>query len=391
MDEKKQVTESVAEIGNAVINIIKADLTGGDYSLPVNCDYKKLFKFAEMHKVTYLIAEAVLKSEDAPDEVKAVFKKELFKGSMRYSAQEKERKELSEIFARENIKFCFLKGYKLSRLYKESEKRYMLDMDVYIEKERFQDAENIIKERGYELNMYQDEKDVGYIKQPFLNIELHKELKYDYDKGYEYYKGAFSRLQSGENQSELNMTNEDFYVYIVSHSAHHFESGGTGIRNILDHYYLREKLLPLCDKAKLQEALKQTGLSAFEKRLTELSDYWFKGLSGSEDLDETAEYIFMSGVFGNQVNGYLGSILHGNDNESKALYYLKRLLPPLSQMKVRYPILRKIPLLLPIMWCVRLLSFTTSKRDVSGEIEAVNSVGEQEQERFKIFIEKNGL
>ncbi len=391
MDEKKQVTVGIVEIGKTVNNIIKADLTGGVYSLPVNCDYKKLFKFAEMHKVTYLVAEAVLKSENAPEEVKAIFKKELFKGSMRYSAQEKERKELSEIFASNNIKFCFLKGYKLSRLYKEPEKRYMLDMDVYIEKERFQDAENIIKERGYALNMYQDDKDVGYIKQPFLNIELHKELKYDYDKGYEYYKGAFSRLKSGENQYELNMTNEDFYVYIVSHSAHHFESGGTGIRNILDHYYLREKLFPLCDKEKLKNALEQTGLTVFDKRLTELSDYWFKDGVGSEDIEETAEYVFMSGVFGNQVNGYLGNILHGSSSESKALYYLKRLLPPLFQMRVRYPILKKIPLLLPIFWGVRLFSFTVSERDVSGEIDAVNSVGEQEQAKFKSFIEKNGL
>ncbi len=391
MDEKKQLTAGVIETGKTVINIIKADLTGGDYSLPVNCDYKKLFKFAEMHKVTYLIAESVLKSENVPDQIKAVFKKELFKGSMRYAAQEKERKELSDIFASEKIRFCFLKGYKLSRLYKEPEKRYMLDMDVYIEKERFRDAENIIKERGYELNMYQDEKDVGYIKQPFLNIELHKELKYDYDKGYDYYKGAFSRLQKGENEYELNMTNEDFYVYIVSHSAHHFETGGTGIRNILDHYYLQEKLLPLCNKAKLQAALEETGLALFDKRLTQLADYWFKGAEGSEDLEEIAQFIFMSGVFGNQVNLYLGNIIHGNSSNNKVLYYLKRMFPPLSQMRIRYTILKKIPLLLPVFWGVRLLSFTVSKKDVSAEMEAVGSVGEQEQMKFKSFMEKNGL
>ena len=51
------------------------------------------------------------------------------------------------------------------------------------------------------------------------------------------------------------MTNEDFYVYILSHTAHHFETAGTGIKTIIDHYYLKKKLKPLCNHQVLDKAL----------------------------------------------------------------------------------------------------------------------------------------
>ena len=392
MEENKNLTNDILNTGNIIIEIIKAELTGGEYSLPVNCDYKKLFRISENHKVTPLIADAVMKWKDAPEKVKDVFKKELFKANMRFSTQENERLELSKLFEENNIKFCFLKGYKVSRFYEKPELRYMLDMDIYIEESKFALAEEIVKNRGYELNTFGDDKDIGYIKKPFLNIELHKELKYDYDKGYDYYKGAFSRLASGESPYELNMTNEDFYVYILSHSAHHFENGGTGIRNILDHFQLKEKLLPLCDKNILDKNLNDTGLSVFNKKMNSLSDYWFKNGEMTEDIKELSDFILLSGVFGNQVNEYISGIVRGEYNESKSSYLLNRFFPPLRQMRVRYTVLGKLPWLLPFYWFVRLVSFFFSeKKEAMAEVKTLNAVDKEEKEKYKRFMQKNGL
>lgn len=392
MEEQKKLTNDILNTGNIIIEIIRAELTGGVYTLPVNCDYKKLFKMAETHKVTSLIADAVLNCDTAPDNVKEVFRKELFKANMRFSTQENERQELSRIFAENGIKYCFLKGYKVSEYYEKPELRYMLDMDVFVEKSKFSFAEEIIKSRGYELNTFGDEKDVGYIKKPFLNIELHRELKYDYDKGYDYYKGAFQRLVVGDNDCELNMTKEDFYVYILSHSAHHFQNGGTGIRNILDHFQLKEKLLPLCDADILEKNLQSTGLSVFNEKMNALADSWFKNGEQNEDIKEMSEFVFLSGVFGNQVNEYISGILRGEYSENKSSYLLNRLFPPLKQMKDRYPVLKKCPVLLPVFWIIRLFTFVISpKKYAKSEMKTLNTVDEQEKENFKKFMQKNGL
>lgn len=391
MEENKNRTQEVIKTGEIIIKILKAQLTGGEYSLPVNCDYKKLFKMAEMHKVTSLIAGAVVNDENAPQNAKDVFRKELFKANMRYSAQEKEREELSRVFSDKGIKFCFLKGYKVSRYYPDPELRFMLDMDIFVEDDKASLAEEIIKERGYELNTFGDDKDVGYIKKPFLNVEIHKELKYDYDKGYSYYKGAFDRLVEGELPGEMHMTDEDFYVYILSHTAHHFETGGTGIKNVLDHYYMKEKHLRKCKGETLYTALESIGLADFSRKLDALADHWFKNEKNEDDIHEMAEYIFLSGVFGNEANEYLSGILRGEYTEKRLSYLLRRAFPPLSQMKVRYKILAKFPFLLPLMWCVRLFSFTGAKKKVSSEIDTMNSIDDTQKEKFQSFMRKNGL
>ena len=197
---------------------------------------------------------------------------------------------------------------------------------------------------------------------------------------------------AGDNACELNMTNEDFYVYILSHSAHHFENGGTGIRNILDHFYLKEKLLPLCDESTLSENLESTGLSVFNEKMNKLSDCWFKNDAMTDDRKELSDFILLSGVFGNQVNEYISGIIRGEYDESKSSYLLRRILPPLKQMKVRYTILEKLPFALPIFWIIRLLSFLFSrKKDAVSEVRTMNSVDKQEKENYKRFMQKNGL
>lgn len=391
MKENQVSTQEITAVGKIIIDIIKADLAGADYSIPADVDFKKLYTLADIHRVAPLIAQAVLSCEAAPEDIKSVFKKELFKVSIRYETQMKERSELSRLFSENSIKHCFLKGDKLSRFYKRAELRFMLDMDVYVEQKSFEKAEKLLIQRGYELNTFSDDKDVGYIKKPFLNIELHKELKYDYDKGYEYYKGAFERLSAVDGTCELNMTNEDFYVYILSHSAHHFETAGTGIRNILDHYYLKTKLKPLCDGELLKNNLGAVGLTVFNEKMDRLSAVWFENDAVSDDIAEMSDYVLLSGVFGNKVNHYMSGILRGEYNEKKSSFILSRLFPSRAHLQGRYPVLIKYPFLLPFIWIIRIFSAVFGKKDVGAEIENMNSVSDEEKLNFTEFMRKNGL
>ncbi len=390
MEDKKQATNEVLAMGGIIIDILRAQITGNDYSLPVDVDFGKLYKLCEIHKVTSMVAPVVA-SSDAPAEVKAMFKKQLFRCAARHTAQEQEREELTRVFSDSGIHHCFLKGFKVSQYYDEPEMRFMLDMDVYIEPTKIEDASQIMKDRGYEIYIAEDDKDIGFMKKPFLNIELHKELKYDYDKGYEYYKGAFERLKSSGNSLALDMEKEDFYVYILSHTAHHFETAGTGIRSIVDHYYLRKKLRPECDEEKLENGLLSTGLTTFSERLDKLCDYWFCGGGSDENTNEIADYIILSGVYGTQANEYLSGIRRGEYSEKKSSYFIARLFPGLKSMQIRYPVLKKVPFLLPLFWLVRLVSALFDRENLTAEMRTVNSATEEEKSQFVAFLEKNGL
>lgn len=390
-NNKTEISRDVLRTGRIIVDAIKCQLNGDTYEFPEDTDFKKIYKLSERHKVTPLVANTVVNCACADEEVKKVFRKELFRCAARYSAQEKEAEELTTIFVKEKIKHNFLKGMKVARFYDNPDMRFMLDMDVYIEPSKVDEVKKILENRGYAYDNYEDEKDAGYVKKPFLNFELHKELKYDYDKGYEYYKGASERMVTAENGYTMNMTNEDFYVYILSHAAHHFEKAGTGIKTVVDHFYLKGKLKPLCDEGLLKDALEKTGLLLFSERMDALCEYWFGSAQGDDSLAEMGDYIILSGVFGNETNDYLSGIIRGDYTEKKSSYFLARLFLPYKFMKKRYPILKKLPFLLPLMWVVRLFSALVNKDKYVQEAQNINSVDSGLKDERIDFLKKNGF
>lgn len=390
LDRSEKTTEDITQTGEIVISAIKAYITGCDFEFPENTDFEKLYKLAQSHRVTAMVAPAVMKSKIADGQVKSAFSKELFKTAARYSAQEKEREDISKAFSDNQIPHCFLKGAKVGAYYDNPDCRFMLDMDLYVDSEKFQDAEKNLLSRGYEISSNSDDKDTIFIKKPFLIVELHKELKYDYDKGYDYYKGAFRRMNDG-NGFAMNMTNEDFYVYILSHTAHHFEVAGTGIKSIVDHYYLRKNLNPLCDSVLLEKALKEIGLYEFAEKMDKLSDFWFKNGECDNLTKEMSDYIILSGVFGNETNGYISGILRGEYSQNTESYFIKRLFPSLKRMRFRYKVLNKYPFLLPVFWGIRLISSVTDASRIAGETKTIISTDDSAKERQKEFFDKLGL
>ena len=351
--------EYISEDGFSVLWFPKrAIFRGEEFEFPENADFEKIYRLGQKHRVTAMVAPIVMNSQLADSKVKGIFSKELFKTAARYSAQEKEREDISRLFSDNEIPHCFLKGSKVSVYYDNPDCRFMVDMDLYVDAEKMQDAEKILLNRGYEISSNSDDKDTIFVKKPFLTVELHKELKYDYDKGYDYYKGAFERMNYGDGFA-MNMTNEDFYVYILSHVAHHIETAGTGIKSIVDHYYLRKNLKPKCDSEVLKKALEEIGLATFEEKIDGICDFWFENGESDGLIEEMTEYILLSGVFGNEANNYINDIIR-TDNNTDA-YFIRRLFPPLKKLKFRYEILNKYPFLLPAFWGIRIISALTEE------------------------------
>ena len=389
-EDKEKINGEIISLGKIIVAVIKAYLNNAIFEFPEDIDFEKLYKLAQSHRVTAMIAPSVLKCDFANNQIKSVFGKEMFKNAARYTAQDKERVELSQELKKAEIKHCFLKGTKVGAFYDNPDSRFMLDMDLYVEKDKFNIAEEILVNRGYECISNGDDKDTGYIKKPFLIIELHQELKYDYDKGYDYYKGAFERMVTSDGY-EMNMTDEDFYVYILSHTAHHLETAGTGIKSIIDHYYLKTKLKPRCNSVALEQSISQIGLTQFNEKIDKLCDFWFSNGEGDSLTDQLAEYIILSGVFGNGANRYLSGVAKGRYSENAEKYILNRLFPPLEKMKVRYVILKKIPLLLPLFWCVRIFKSLLDRKRIAEETKMVSMTNTDEKEKQKSFLNNLGL
>lgn len=389
-NEADNKTEDVINTGAILIDAVKAYITGNEFEFPEDTDFLKLYKLAQSHRIAAMVAPAVMKTQFAESQAKSAFSKELFKTAARFTAQEKEREEISQEFSNNKIPHCFLKGSKVGAYYDNPDCRFMLDMDLYVDAERFREAEKILLSRGYEFKCNSHDKDTAFVKKPFLIVELHKELKFEFDKGYDYYKGAFSRMNS-DNGFVMNMTNEDFYVYILSHTAHHFENAGTGIKSIVDHYYLRKKLKPECDSGLLENGLKEIGLEKFEKKMDMLCDFWFGNGECDNITKEMSDYILLSGVFGTGTTDYINKMARGDYGENTNSYFIKRLFPSLKMMRFRYKILNKLPFLLPVFWCVRIISSLTNASRIADESKTVINTDNTQKDKQKQFFDNMGL
>lgn len=391
MPENKEINEaktaSCLVTGENLIKIISGIINDEKADLPENTDFERILKLAFAHRISGFVAYGI-KNYNVDEAILNKFNSELFKTAARHTAQEREIKELSEEFTKAQIEHCFLKGLKISSLYDVPEMRFMLDIDIYINAEKIDLALDVMKNRGYE-EVATDDKDCSMSKKPFLNVDLHKELKYDFDLDYEFYKKINERLISVPDSYEKIMSKEELYVYLLSHTAHHFATAGTGIKSVIDHYYIMKNLMPECNNETLEQYLTESGLKEFNEKLTRLTKVWFMGEESDDVTEKMGEYIILSGAYGTDINFYVNGILRISENKKE--YFLERLFPKYELMCYRYPVLKKHKPLLPAFWGIRIFETVFDIKRIKNEATGIAGVEEETKNKQEQFLRSVGL
>lgn len=292
-------------------------------------------------------------SEFLKDKSYEKFKNEYKMCLYREAAQELESQKLSEVFCKADIDFMFLKGSILKYLYPSPDMRTMCDIDILIRPSDLEKAEKIMlsldyKKSGEALLHH------SYRKGKLLLVEIHKSL---IDEGlspyYDYYKDPFSKAcVCGENKNRYEFCDEDFYIFLIVHLAKHYRYGGTGIRSVVDVYvYLKNK--ENLNFSYIKDELEKLKLAEFHKNITKLISYWFDGAQVTPVIQYMSEYIISSGVYGKGEAQMLNAFVSDEKGKSKLGYILRTIFPGKKYMSLRYPVIEKNPLLLPLFWVVR--------------------------------------
>lgn len=228
---------------------------------------KELFRMSAKHFIDALVgttlkrAGVVLPKYWEERMVKAVRKVILF---------DAERKKLCAWMDREHIWYLPLKGIVLKEYYPSVGMRQMSDNDILFDADAWERVEKHMISEGYEAEAVGKGNHDVYQKPPVYNFELHRSL---YGKGHderwvEYYSDIKNRLLSDkpEGSCGYHMSDEDFYIYIISHAYKHYSGSGTGIRTLLDFYaYLKAKEESL-DFNYIKAECRKLGINDFEKR-----------------------------------------------------------------------------------------------------------------------------
>lgn len=312
-------------------------------------------------------------------------------------AQKREIAKISDAFQKNGIDYALLKGSRLKYLYPSTDMRSMGDADILIKTEQYEKIREIMLALGY-CEKGEGAHDFAWIGDN-LYVELHKSLFGEYRDVYpevdEHYKNSWSLMHPTGNGSEYAFSPEDEFIYLFAHFTKHYKLSGIGIRHLTD-LWVFHRANPDMDMQYVKEHLRQMNLLDFFENVWNTALCWFDG----KEFDEMSEYIsneiLSGGSFGTLENQVLSDFIAKNETGTGPSLKLKRNLKyiflPYKAMAVKYPILNKIPIALPITWVIRLIDIAVNKRQtLSKYIEEEKFISSDKITKRKKSLEYVGL
>lgn len=379
--------------GKEFIALIKGAVSGEKVHVSDNFDWNEAFELAMRHSIVPFIFYSV-DAGVVPSEVMSKFNAVFFQSLAISENQIYYIKELSDAFENEGVDFVLLKGSVLKGMYPSSDMRVMGDADILIKTEQYDKIKPILEKIGFSEQKDCDPEIIWDIKG--LHLELHKSLFSKrnsdfYDCFGDGWKNAV--LTDGKNHTYV-LNPEASLVYLVAHLAKHMRNGGVGVRHVTDIWVYKSKVN--VDETVVKKELEKLKLLDFYKNILKTIDVWFNNADCDEVTDFITEWILSGASFGTLDRYYLGAALkkkmETGKKQSKADIFLKFAFPPYSTMCDLYPILKKVKILLPVMYIVRAFSRLLSKRGaVQDCVDKINLSNDDSIDSFRANMEKMGL
>lgn len=259
-----------------------------------------------LEAMTYMALESLMKAypaEKITDETQVLDKwKEAKNKAIRKTIlMDAARAELFAYLEEKGIWHVALKGAVLCHMYPEYGMRQMSDNDILFDPAFRQEVRDWFVERGYTVHSFEGSNHDEYQKKPVYNFEMHVSLFNEafYPKFAQYYCGLKDRLiMTPDKKFEYNMSNEDFYLYILTHEYKHYSSNGIGLRFLVDLFVYHQARKSLHWEY-LNAELEKLGLVAFEKMMHELSEKVFNIKKDAADLTKSEKRLLETLIFNN--------------------------------------------------------------------------------------------
>lgn len=363
--------------------VYKEELSEREKNLYSTEDLMELRKIARAHDVSNILAIGLKNNNLVPPDSEKENEAEILKAIYRYEQLSFELEKLSAALEEAKIPFMPLKGSVLRRYYPEPWMRTSCDIDIYVKKEDFDCAIDMLKKNCQYKYAYDTPHDISLAAPSGRHIELHHDLFEDDEVGVP--NGIIDKIWKFSSVCDgysyrYQMSAELFYFYHIAHMAKHLEVSGCGIRPFVD-MLVMEKNMPY-DRQKLCAMLEEAGLLDFFKAVCELKDVWFFGSEQTNQTEYLEKFIIDGGVYGTQKN-IAQMKAAGGTGKLKA--FLKLMILPRENLEIVYPSLKKRPYLFPLYqvrrWC---RFFVPSKRKKIMHLTSVrNSVTKEERDLTK--------
>lgn len=370
-------------------------------------DWQEVYRLARIHAVSgavYISIQKLNDFEKPSEEIIKKFKTDFFNTTLRYEEQEREFQKIIKKLNENKIKHIFFKGSVVREYYPVKQMRTCGDFDFLLHEEDHYRVKAAMEELGY-INTQQ----TGHwiYEKGKLNIEVHDRLLYRQIKSnfdyISYFEGAWKNVIATDQNYTYNLKLEYHLIFLLSHLAKHFTGPGAGVRMVLDIAIILNKFSNSIDFEYLWDELMTIKLDDFAGYIFEICNRWYgvtvssKTCIDEEALEAMVKYIIDAGTFGftdrNQAVHMIRSEYEnvGDEKRAKFMALFKLFFRSYSQMKILYPILEKLPFLLPFTWIARGINRATKKTKHTFRILKGFKISDNEASQSYAMMKKIGL
>jgi Uncharacterised nucleotidyltransferase len=281
---------------------------------------------------------------------------------------------VNQILNEHKIKHIFMKGSILKSIYPKTYFRGMGDIDILIESKDLKKVHQIFKAQNIILKHASEQHDSFLIGQE-MTIEIHPKLYKDFNAKYEALFSNPWKYAYQKNAYEYRFEPTFEIIYLLYHLAKHLDSGGIGLRSVLDigvyldhykHTINQEELIFLLNETQMVKYFTQIiYLNIKYYHFNDLDKFLFDPLLTDDTYDQIIRFIARSGLHGkgHSYNPFEARIA-SNDlkNKSRFNLFITLVVPSYKTMCGQYRILKKVAILLPFFWvfrAIKLLLFKT--------------------------------
>ncbi len=379
-----------------IIRIIRRAIDRQNEEVDPNAPWGLIFKIGQLHNIIPVLYEGISHT-NIDSKTKAVFAVEYRQKALVHYNQTEKLASITNAFDKQGIDYAILKGERLKSLYPKPEMRPMADLDILIKLEQYDKIKECLASLGL-TEKEQSDHEIIWTDNRFVYLELHKRLipSYNVDLNQYFGTGWGRARRVNPNGGCHQFSAEDELVFLFAHFAKHYRDGGIGIRHILDLYLFEKNHLDM-DMNYIKEELEKLGLFKFYKNIVLTIDNWFRGGPELEVTELITERIFKSGAYGTLEAAHAANAVKVANRYKTAFlgriaFVIKSLFPPIEVVREKYPILAKVPVLLPFCWVLRAAKGALFKRNtLNNEISKLKSIDKKTISSYKAELDRVGL
>jgi len=352
----------------------------GEKTTDLDVDWNYIFQEAKDQAIVPLLVGNVGITPWGDNKKEAM---SIFMGNMKlYQDILKEQDRLDKILSDKGIKYAVLKGTAAAQYYPHPEYRTYGDIDIIIERDRFEEARAIFISEGYKLIEDFDEsgRHVEIMSPSGIEIEAH--IRFSFGDN-EIQKNNLDRIISDslsniEDNKTSILPDSANGITLIEHINQHLYSG-LGMRQIIDWmYYVESVVTDDFWNSGFNELLNFLGLQKLAcittcvcKRYLGLKSdsVWYASFMDDGIVEELTDYILNNGNFG--IKG---------DVSTKSSYTLRLFKNPIKGLKKaqlfgkrNWKMLGKYPGLKPFAWIYQLGRWTSHASKKGASLSSINS------------------